>query len=384
MKIAFTAPMKPLDDPQPSGDRTMGRLILKALEIGGHEVRIATRFRAWRKEGGDNALLAVKKAALEEAERIGDAWTREGYRPDLFLTYHLYHKAPDWIGPALADRFDVPYAVIEASRARKRRAGPWAVGFQGADDALKRADGIAALHNWDRDRLLPFFEETGTVPAERLRTVLPFLDLSAFESSASVSPRTEPAEPLKLLTVGMMRVGDKTASYEVLAAALSELVDRPWHLTIVGDGPNREKILRKFPQDRITWLGALSPENVIAEYPKHDLFVWPAIRESFGFVLLEAQASGLGVIAGDALGVPEIMADGTSGLLAPEGDSSAFAAKLRQVLDTPALARRFGEAARTRMIEVHSLQAGAERLDAFLKAALDHYQHRQLDQAKDR
>jgi glycosyltransferase involved in cell wall biosynthesis len=375
--------MKPLDDPKPSGDRTMGRLIVKALECAGHEVHVATRFRAWRKDGGDVALLAVKDAALEEAERIGDAWTRVGYQPDFFLTYHLYHKAPDWIGPALADRFAMPYAVIEASRARKRRTGPWSVGFHGADQALKRADGIAALHNWDRDRLLPFFEETGTDPAAKLRTVLPFLDLSAFKTAGSPD-RPAPKKPLRLLTAGMMREGDKTASYDVLAAALAKLEDLPWHLTIIGDGPNRERILSQFSKDRITWLGALPPEEVIAEYPKHDLFIWPAIRESFGFVLLEAQASGLGVIAGDALGVPEVVTDGITGLLAPEGDAQAFAAKLRQVLDTPALAGRFGEAARTRMIEMHSLQAGAERLDAFLKAALDHYQHRQLDQAKDR
>jgi glycosyltransferase involved in cell wall biosynthesis len=372
--------MKPLDDPQPSGDRTMGRLIVKALEFGGHEVRIATRFRAWRKEGGDAALLAVKDAALEEAARIANAWDHEGYRPDLFLTYHLYHKAPDWIGPALADHFGVPYAVIEASRARKRRTGPWAVGFHGADEALKRADGIAALHDWDRERLLPFFQESGTDPAARLRTVLPFLDLSAFPAPAL--PAAKP--PLKLLTAGMMREGDKTASYEVLAAALCELSDLPWHLTIIGDGPNRDVILQQFPQDRITWLGALAPEAVITQYPKHDLFVWPAIRESFGFVLLEAQASGLGVIAGDALGVPEIVQNGTTGFLTPEGDAHAFSARLRQVLTHPGLARQFGAAARAHMIHTHSLEAGAQRLDAFLAAALDHYERLPTDRLEDR
>jgi glycosyltransferase involved in cell wall biosynthesis len=371
VKIAFTAPMKPLDDPTPSGDRTMGRLIVKALECSGHNVRTATRFRAWRKDGGDAELLSVKSAALQEAERVGDAWETEGYRPDIFLTYHLYHKAPDWIGPALADRFGVPYAVIEASRARKRRTGPWAVGFQGADDALARADGIAALHDWDRDRLLPFFEETETDPAQRLRTVLPFLDLSVFAEPHSTRPIPQP--PLKLLAVGMMREGDKTASYKVLAAALRQLSDLPWHLTIIGDGPNRDAILDQLPKDRITWLGALPPEQVISEYPKHDLFVWPAIRESFGFVLLEAQASGLGVVAGDALGVPEIVANGSTGLLAPEGNAPAFAERLRELLTDPGRIRAFGEAARARMIATHSLDAGARRLDAFLNCALDHY-----------
>lgn len=370
MKIAFTAPMKPLDDPLPSGDRTMGRMIVKALEFAGHEISIATRFRAWRKDGGDGELLAVKEAAIEEAKRVAVAWRQDGYRPDIFLTYHLYHKAPDWIGPYLADQFDIPYAVIEASRARKRRSGTWAVGFQGADLALTRADAIAALHNYDRERLLPFFEETDTDPNARLRTVLPFLDLSAFEPVHIDRARNS---PIKLLAVGMMRDGDKTASYEVLAAALSKLDDLPWQLTIIGDGPKRDQILSLYPEDRINWLGALPPEEVVSEYVKHDLLVWPAIRESFGFVLLEAQASRLGVIAGDALGVPEIVVDGTTGLLAPEGDADVFAAQLQKVLTNHDLVERFGKAAREHMLQNHSLKAGAKRLDAFIGSAIDHY-----------
>jgi glycosyltransferase involved in cell wall biosynthesis len=373
VKIAFTAPMKPLDDPVPSGDRTMGRLIVKAIGLGGHDLRVATRFRAWHRDGGDAALLAVKDAALEEAGRIAESWIEESYRPDLFLTYHLYHKAPDWIGPALADRFGLPYAIIEASRARKRRTGPWAVGFHGADAALARADAIAALHDWDRDRLVPFFEETGTDPDERLRTVLPFLDTALFGGSTD-AVKAGPAQPPRLLAVGMMREGDKTRSYEVLAEALGRVSDLPWQLTIIGDGPNRDAILALFPADRIHWLGVLAPEDLPAQYASHDLFVWPAIRESFGFVLLEAQASGLGVIAGDALGVPEIINVGKTGLLAPEGDASAFADCLRKALSDPALVQRFGAAARSHILETHSLEAGTRRLDAFLAAALDHYQ----------
>ncbi len=372
MKIAFTAPMKPLDDPVPSGDRTMGRLIVKALETAGHDVRTATRFRAWHKTGGDEALLEIKQAALAEADRIATDWEQDGYRPDLFLTYHLYHKAPDWIGPALADRFGLPYAIIEASRARKRRAGPWAVGFQGADLALTHADAIAALHDWDRDRLLPFFEETGTNPQARLRTVLPFLDIKPFIEAAKTS-KSPCKPPLKLLTVGMMREGDKTRSYEVLATALAQLDDLPWQLTIAGDGPNRDHILALFPENRIDWCGAVSPEDMPALYAEHDLFAWPAIRESFGFVILEAQAAGLGVVAGDALGVPEMVKDGETGLLAPEGDAEAFATALGRFLRDPSLAGQFGASAMRHMKTAHSLAAGAERLDAFLQAALDHY-----------
>ncbi|MCX2723405.1 glycosyltransferase family 4 protein [Roseibium salinum] len=369
MKIAFTAPMKPLDHPVPSGDRTMGRLIVQALEQAGHAVRIATTFRSWRRQGSDEIQGAVRAEAIREADRIAEDWLRTGYGPDLFLTYHLYHKAPDWIGPALADRFDLPYAIVEASRAPKRQKGDWAYGFTAADAALERADAVAALHNADAQCL------RALVPEDRLEVLLPFLDAAPLQEASHV-PKPLAAQPLSLLTVGMMREGDKTRSYEVLAEALRQLQDRPWQLTIIGDGPNRDYILGLFPPEKIAWLGALPPEQLPTQYALHDLFVWPAIREAFGLVLLEAQAAGVGVVAGDTFGVPDIVRNGETGLLSPEGDAAAFAANLGRVIGDPALADRLGHAARAHIAENHTLAAGAQRLDNFAQRAVrNHFAH---------
>ncbi|MEP3049608.1 MAG: glycosyltransferase family 4 protein [Roseibium sp.] len=370
MKIAFTAPMKPLDHPVPSGDRTMGRLIVKGLEWAGNDVKTESIFRSWRKTGSQTIQATVKDEALAEADRIAEQWQKTGCKPDLFLTYHLYHKAPDWIGPTLADRFDLPYAVIEASRAPKRQTGDWAFGFAAADEALQRADAVAALHNADAECL------GAVVPGTSLEVLLPFLDTAPFQEAAQKFTN-HASNPLKLLTVGMMRDGDKTRSYEVLAAALAEIQSAPWHLTIIGDGPNKDYILDLFPEKRITWLGALAPEALPVQYATHDLFVWPAIREAFGFVFLEAQAAGTGVVAGDTFGVPDIVQNGVTGLLSPEGDVSAFAANLQHVIETPSLADNMGRAATTYIRERHSLDVGAERLDTFARKAIANYKNRQ-------
>ncbi len=363
MKIAFTAPMKPLDDPVPSGDRTMGRLIVRALETAGHDITVASTFRAWRGDGSDAIQGEVRREALLEADRIAGDWDRSGYRPDLFLTYHLYHKAPDWIGPALTDRFGLPYAIVEASRAPKRRTGDWAAGFAAADAALLRADAVAALHNADAECL------AAIVPHERLRVLLPFLDAAPFQE-ASAKRREGAARPLKLLAVGMLRTGDKTRSYEVLAQALDLVKDLPWHLTIVGDGAARDHVLSLFPPERINWLGAADPEELPALYAQHDLVVWPAIREAFGFVFLEAQAAGLGVIGGATFGVPDIVKDGETGLLSAEGDIQAFAANLRKALEDPILTAALGRSAARHIARTHSLDAGASRLDALVQMAV--------------
>jgi len=364
--------MKPLDHPVPSGDRTMGRLIVKALASNGHDVRIASTFRSWRKEGAEEIQKNVRSEALEEAGRISREWESNGYRPDLFLTYHLYHKAPDWIGPALSDRFDLPYAVVEASRAPKRQTGDWAFGFAAADQALKRADAVAAIHNADVACLEP------VVAPERLQVLLPFLDAAPFQAVAETA-RAPASPPLKLLAVGMMRDGDKQRSFEVLAQALEELASRSWHLTLVGDGPARDHILALFPPGRITWLGALPPDQLPEQYAAHDLLVWPAIREAFGLALLEAQASGTGVIAGDTFGVPDIVLNGTTGLLSAEGDASAFAANLRRVIEVPSLADRLGRAAKVHIAENHSLTAGAARLEKLMRRAIDNHRLRASD-----
>lgn len=369
MKIAFTAPMKPLDHPVPSGDRTMGRLIVRALESLGHEVTIASRFRSWRKHGGDAVQAEVKAAALAEAETVAAAWERTGYRPDLFLTYHLYHKAPDWIGPALSECFDLPYAIVEASRAPKRETGDWALGFAAADTALKRADAVAAIHNADVACL------AAVVPHRNLSVLLPFLDADPY-LRASTAAKPLAAAPLKLLAVGMMREGDKTRSYEVLAAALAELRALPWHLTLIGDGLMRDHVLSLFPPERISFLGALEPDALPDHYARHDLFVWPAIREAFGLVLLEAQAAGLGVVAGDTFGIPDIVRDGETGLLSPEGDVAALAGNLKRIIAEPAVADRLGMAARQHIRDLHTLGAGAARLEALAEKALRNHAHR--------
>lgn len=362
MQIAFTAPMKPLDDPVPSGDRTMGRLIVRALCERGHRVETASRFRAWRRDGGLAQQQAVERAARTDAERIAQDWRRRGQVPDLFLTYHLYHKAPDWIGPALADAFDLPYVVVEASRAPKRRTGPWAHGFAAADAALARADMVVALHRADLQCLTP------AVAPERLAVCPPFLDATPFFEAARV-PRAK-GEPVRLLAVGMMRDGDKAASYRLLAEALDRLGDRDWTLTIVGDGPARAGIEPLFPPARTTFAGALPGEAMPALYARHDVLVWPAIREAFGFAFLEAQASGLAVVGGDAFGVPDVVADGETGLLSREGDAAGFAANLRRLITDAALLDRLSSAARPYIARRHALNAGAERLDTLLDAAL--------------
>ncbi|MCA8929777.1 MAG: glycosyltransferase family 4 protein, partial [Alphaproteobacteria bacterium] len=292
--------------------------------------------------------------------------------PDAWITYHLYYKAPDWIGPHVAAALGIPYIAIEASHAPKRAGGPWDLSHRAVAHAVRQAARIVCLNPNDRACLEP-------LAPGRIALLPPFLDPTPYAPAAGARaalaaryglPMGEPW----LLAVGMMRPGDKLASYRQLAAALTRLTDRPWRLLVAGDGPAAAAVHAAFAPlaDRVHWLGALDEAALARVYPAADLLVWPAVREAFGMALLEAQAGGLPVVAGRTDGVPAVVAADTTGLLPPPDDIAAFAAAVATLLDDPARREAMGQAARARVLRHHSLQTAAIALDRILTEALCH------------
>ncbi|HKK30828.1 MAG TPA: glycosyltransferase family 4 protein, partial [Alphaproteobacteria bacterium] len=287
--------------------------------------------------------------------------------PDVWFTYHLYYKAPDWIGPLAADAWGIPYLVAEASHAPKRRGGPWDMSHRAVEEALRSAAAVCCVNPNDK----PCLE---AIAAGRLYDLPPFLNTGpvanaiAVRSSLAERFDLDPAQPW-LLAVGMMRPGDKLASYSVLADALAELEERPWQLLIVGDGEVREVVRGMFApmEERVAWLGQLDEPALAETYKSCDLLVWPAMREAFGMALLEAQAAGLPVVAGKTGGVPGVVADGETGLLTPPGDAEAFATAVTQLLDDRSLREAMGQAASARVLQHHSLESAAAVLDRILQ-----------------
>ena len=96
---------------------------------------------------------------------------------------------------------------------------------------------------------------------------------------------------------------------------------------------------------------------------RSDVLVHPATREGLGVSLLEAQAAGVPVVAFAAGGVPEAIADGVTGLLAPPGNPAALAEAVIRLLDDPNLRRQFGTAAAAR---IRTEFSPAPMVDAYL------------------
>lgn len=374
MRIAFYAPLKSPDAPTPSGDRRMARLLMAALRTAGHEVFLASRLRS-RDGRGDSGLqsrLAARGARFADrfVTYCGNGTIPP---PDLWFTYHLYYKAPDLIGPEVARRLGIPYVVAEASNAPKRAEGPWAASHRTVQQALAAAALIVGFNSRDKPCLLPCLG-----PDTEYLDLKPFLDGLAYRERPSGTGLAgelgiDPGDAV-LLAVGMMRSGAKTQSYAVLADALSRLPqDRRWTLLVAGDGRTREAVAGGFAPfgARVRFLGAVDPDRLMQLYLGADILVWPAINEAYGMALLEAQAAGLPVVAGDAGGVPDIVTHGVTGLLSPEGDAAAFAANLDLLLDDPDRVPRMGAAARTQANAEHSLERAAVLLDGALRRVMD-------------
>jgi len=387
MRLAFYAPLKAPDHPVPSGDRLMARLLMSALRKHGNTIELASRFRSRDDLAQAGRLRRLKRIGTAQAERVARRLLARpaAERPALWLTYHLYYKAPDWIGPAVSRALGIPYVVAEASHAPKRADGPWADNHRDVETALARAERVIGLNSHDRACVAAALAD----PDRQYRGLRPFTDTAPFASAYGDREAwrrrnaarfdLDPAVPW-LLAVGMMRPGDKAASYSVLAQAMARLTDRPWMLLVVGDGPARAAVEAEFStwlvQDdadagRIRRAGILPPEELAGLYAAADLFVWPAINEAYGMALLEAQAAGLPAVAGRSGGVGDILRHDETGLLVPSGGAAAFAEAVAQLLDEPERRRRMAEKAGATMAAEHDIAAAGAQLDRILREAVD-------------
>lgn len=93
-------------------------------------------------------------------------------------------------------------------------------------------------------------------------------------------------------------------------------------LIVIGDGGRRSDLQRQIPE--ALFCGALRGERLAEHYASGDIFVFPSLTETFGNVVLEAQASGLAVVAYDEAAAAQHIRHGHSGALAMPGDEAAF------------------------------------------------------------
>jgi glycosyltransferase involved in cell wall biosynthesis len=108
-------------------------------------------------------------------------------------------------------------------------------------------------------------------------------------------------------------------------------------LVVVGDGPYLKELVGRYRRPEILFTGFLHGEDLAKAYAGADLFVFPSTSDTFGNVVLEAQAAGLPAIVSDRGGPQEIVLPGRSGLVVDAGDPAALGAAMVRLFEDPAL-----------------------------------------------
>ncbi len=285
-------------------------------------------------------------------------------------------------------RFDVLHChfgpvggMVETLRDIGAVQGRLATTFHGADltaclrdrperyrDLVRSGDLFLPISDYLRQRLLAL----GCQPS-RLAVLRMGVDLDRFVER----PRSRIATgPLSVLTVGRL-VDKKGVADGLRAVAAARRRGIELRYTIIGDGPLRGRLEALAGElaieDAVSFKGWCLQDAIVEALYEHDVLLAPSItapdgdQEGIPVTLMEAMATGMPVVTTRHSGIPELVEDGVSGLLADEGDYAALADALKRLSDSPELARSIGRAARLRVSEIHDADALDEQLDRRLR-----------------
>lgn len=166
---------------------------------------------------------------------------------------------------------------------------------------------------------------------------------------------------------------DHVKGISYLIAAFSALAreGRPVPLTILGPGVSSAHVLQLFPEEarrHVRVIDRVPEEQVLGEFRRHDVLVFPSTYEGFGLVVLEAMSQGLPVIATPVGCAPELVREGETGMIVPARNSRALADAVTRIMSCPAERARLGSNGAAQVSAMSWKRTAARTLDAYARA----------------
>lgn len=188
------------------------------------------------------------------------------------------------------------------------------------------------------------------------------IDVERFAAGHTVSKATPP----RVLYAGNLV---PLKGVDVLLRAMQQLKRRgvSCRLKILGEGPERPALARLATEldvaDIVDWSQFVPQDRMPAEYGASTVTVLPSRgkAEGLGLVLVEALLAGSAVVGTPAGGIPEVITDGQTGLLARDGDSADLAEQIGRLLADSQLAHRLTVAGQSRAGELFAAAPAARR-----------------------
>ncbi len=255
---------------------------------------------------------------------------------DLVLTQDPFLTA--WVGVLLKKKFGCKLLIhfhgdFFANEQWRQEAWPnrWLLLL--GQWTVKQADALRVMSQGIKDKLINFGLK------ENIIRVIPTpVDLAKFDNFSEVDFR-----PHDVLSVGRL-VAAKDFPTLIAAAKIVASKYPDFHLKIIGNGPelNNLKSLAS-GCSFINIVGALDHDNLPIEYNQCAIFVLSSTNESFGKVLVEANACAKPVVATATTGAQSIIQDAYNGYLVPIGNPLAMAEKIMYLFEHPAEAKAMGQ-----------------------------------------
>ena len=292
---------------------------------------------------GENAMLTLyrvksRRTGVHQAG-MGDAASyliaalpliRRLLRTHRYDVVHVFFSLPTGALLPLLDLRGTP--VVVSLR------GSDVPGYDPHNQVLQLAHRVLApLTRWiwrRADRVVAVCESLGrlaleTFPDLRYGVVQNGVDLQLFHPA---EPRSGVPRTRRIRCLAVARLVERKGLGDLIRAFA--LLERGrFELEIVGAGPDEQVlqglVARLGLWHEIRFLGALDRAAVAERYQNADLFTLPSSAEAFGNVFAEALASGLPIVGSNTGGIPELVENGSNGLLVAPGDVPALAGAIR-------------------------------------------------------
>jgi glycosyltransferase involved in cell wall biosynthesis len=238
-------------------------------------------------------------------------------------------------------------------------------------EKIRAASFVVTISEYNRTLLADLYAES----REKTVVIHCGVDPDVFRPAERTSPPRRRTGPFTLVCVASLQ---EYKGHPYLVEACALLRDRgiPFHCFLIGEGDDRQAIeaqISNLGLERQVQLLGRQPRNRVSRFVREaDAMVLPSVvtstnkQEGIPVALMEALAAERPVVASAISGIPELIEDGVTGLLAPERDAAALADAVERLYADPDLGARLGAAGREKVLRDFHLSRNAGRLHGLL------------------
>ena len=338
--------------------RELAPLVDLTVHCQGADRPDAVAHRPWDLLADANQALQVVSTDLSMTAAVGTA--------ELVHSHTWYANLAGHLAAML---YGIPHVVtmhsLEPLRPWKAEqlGGGYALSSWCEREAATSAAAVVAVSEGMRADITAAYPE---IDPERIRVIRNGIDTSEYVAD----PQTDVLERfgVDLTRPYVIFVGRITRQkgVPVLLRAASRLIPDA-QLVLCAGAPDTAELLAQVTElvdglqaerSGVIWIPEMLAKPEVIQLLTHaTVFACPSVYEPLGIVNLEAMACGTAVVGSRTGGIPEVVADGETGLLVPPGDPEALAAALNAVLSDPDLAQAMGQAGRKRAVAEFGWQA---------------------------